>query len=32
MYLEQNFGQSRISIILKKEFINRVPLNFENNN
>ena len=31
MYLEQNFGQSRISIILKKEFINRVPLNFENN-
>lgn len=32
MYLEENFGQSRISIILKKEFINRVPLNFENNN
>ncbi|WP_295354077.1 Lrp/AsnC family transcriptional regulator [uncultured Succinivibrio sp.] len=32
LYLEENFGQCRISIILKKEFINRVPLNFDKKN
>ena len=32
LHLEENFGQCRISIILKKEFINRVPLNFDKKN
>ena len=32
LYLEENFGQCRISIILKKEFINRVSLNFDKKN
>ena len=32
LYLEENFGQCRISIILKKEIIKRVPLNFDKKN
>ncbi len=30
-YLEENFGQSKVNIILQKEFLNRAPMSFDNN-